>query len=632
MKKSTAGSDEQSSHARKQAHSTLPTSPDYQPIEDYALIGDLHTVALVGRNGSLDWCCLPRFDSPSVFGALLDVHKGGAFRIAPTDMSEVKCQQLYLPESNILLTRFLSREGVGEITSFMPIKQPGAGEHSHQIIRSLSVTHGSLHFTLSCRPGFNYARDEHQLEITREGALFQHKPFDLCLSSPRTLKADGHGGVQAHFTLHAGQTAHFLLESASCEDRCAPREFREEHYHDAFYSTLHYWRNWLAKCQYQGRWRETVQRSALVLKLLTYAPTGAIVAAPTTSLPEAIGGERNWDYRYTWLRDASFSLDSLLTLGFTDEAEAFMHWLDERCHELQSDGPLQPMYGISGEHKLTEHELTHLEGYRQSRPVRIGNGAYTQKQLDIYGECLEAIAIYNRYDAVSYDLWQNVKHLLDWLAQHWQEPDEGIWEVRGGPKRFLHSRLMSWVAFDRAIRVMRQRGWPAPASDWEKLRSQVYQQIMNEGWNADKNSFVQYYGSEAVDASALLLMLTNFTGSREPRMLATIERIRKELASGALVRRYNPRQAADDGFSSQEGTFGACSFWLVENLARTGRLDDARLMLEKLLSYSNHVGLYAEEISPTGEALGNFPQAFTHLALITACTSLNRALDAHRGH
>lgn len=617
----------------KEAKTCLSSSQQegYLPIEDYALIGNLHTVALVGKNGSLDWCCLPRFDSPSVFGALLDVNKGGFFRISPADMSQVKCQQLYLPESNIALTRFLSEDGVGELTEFMPIKQVGTAENHHRIIRSISIVHGSLHFTLLCRPGFHYAQEKHHLDTVPEGAIFRHKCFNLCLSSPQKLESDGQGGVLAHFTLHTGQTVHFLLESTD-EHEPAPHLLSEQEYQRIFQDTLHYWRDWLAQCQYQGRWNEMVQRSALVLKLLTYAPSGAIVAAPTTSLPEAIGGERNWDYRYTWLRDASFTLYSLLTLGFTQEAEAFMQWLDARCHELDKDGILQPMYGITGEHKLTEQTLDHWEGYKKSRPVRVGNGAYTQQQLDIYGELLDAIAIYSRYDAITYDLWQNLHHLLKWLSQHWQDPDEGMWEVRGEPRQFLHSRLMSWVAYDRAIRIARHYGWPAPLEEWMKMRSQIYQQVMCKGWNEKKQSFVQYYGGNALDASSLLMMITDFTGSREPRMVATIERVQQDLASGALVRRYNPKYAASDGFRCQEGNFGACSFWLVHNLARIGRLDEARLMLERLLSYSNHVGLYAEEISPTGQALGNFPQAFTHLALITACTALNQALNTHQKH
>ena len=602
----------------------------YLPIENYALIGNLHTVALVGKNGSIDWCCLPRFDAPSIFGAILDADKAGFFRISPTDMSNIKCQQLYLPETNILLTRFLSSEGVAEITDFMPIKEVGSPEHEHRLIRSVSMVHGSLSFTLVCRPAFNYARDSHQVAISEKGVVFQHQSFHLSLASPLPLEQDEQGGVQVSFTLHSNQTLHFLLESGK-ENRSTPKPLSEEAYQTAFHETSHYWQNWLSQCQYQGRWREMVQRSALVLKLLTYAPTGAIVAAATTSLPESMGGERNWDYRYTWIRDASFSLHSLLTLGLTQEAQAFMGWLDARCHQLKDNGTLQPMYGIDGEQKLEEISLDHLEGYRQSHPVRIGNGAYTQKQLDIYGEMMDAIHIFNRHEAISYDLWLNVRRLLDWLTDHWQDPDEGIWEVRGGPKHFLHSRLMSWVAFDRAIRITRDRGWPAPTEKWVEIRSQIYEQIMNEAWNEKEQSFVQYYGSDAVDASALLLMITGFTGTREPRMLSTMERIQQKLSTGALVRRYT-QGAANDGLKGHEGTFTACSFWLVEDLARAGRLDEARLRLEKLLSYSNHVGLYAEELSPSGEALGNYPQAFTHLALITACYHLDKALNIHRGH
>ena len=614
-----------------EARAGQPPDPSpYLPIEDYAVIGDLHTVALVGKNGSIDWCCLPRFDSPSVFGALLDAGKGGFFRIAPTNQEQpIEHKQLYLPETNVLLTRFISAEGIAEITDFMPVKQIGQNHDQHQIIRSVSVDHGSLSFTLACRPAFNYARDSHSIDLSQEGVIFQSQDLDLGLASPIPLQRDGHGGVSATFTLHAGHSVHFVLESAGRKEH-TPRPLTNEQYQTAFQATLNYWRSWLSQCHYHGRWREMVQRSALVLKLLTYVPTGAIVAAPTTSLPEAPGGSRNWDYRYTWLRDASFSLFSLLTLGFTQEAEAFMGWLDARCHELKGDGRLQPMYGINGEHDLKEVTLDNLEGYRHSKPVRIGNGAYTQKQLDIYGEMMDAIYIFNRFQAVSYDLWQNVLRLLGWLQNHWQEPDEGIWEVRGGPKPFLHSRVMSWVAFDRALRVAHSRGWPAPGEAWTKTRSEIYQQVMNQGWDPHIQSFVQYYGSQAVDASSLLMMIMHFTGSKEPRMLSTIARIQQDLASGALVRRYNPSAAAKDGLGSQEGTFSACSFWLIEDLAFAGRVDEARLLLEKLLSYSNHVGLFAEEISTTGQALGNYPQAFTHLALITACYHLDKALDARK--
>ncbi|MBV9712993.1 MAG: glycoside hydrolase family 15 protein, partial [Ktedonobacteraceae bacterium] len=425
-------------------------APRYQPIEDYAVIGDLHTVALVGKNGSIDWCCLPHFDSPTVFGALLDADKGGFFRISPPQTPGMRFRQLYLPETNILISRFLTVDGVGELTDFMPIKRSGSAKHQHHILRSVSVVRGTLSFEIICKPAFNYARDPHTVTLSSHGAIFHSSSLCLALISSVPLEQDDQGAVRATFTLHQGQSARFLLESAENSDIVA-RDDSHAHYQQSFNETRHYWQGWLAQCQYKGRWREMVERSALVLKLLTYAPTGAIVAAATTSLPETLGGPRNWDYRYTWLRDAAFSLYSLLTLGFTQEAEAFMGWLDARCHELGEHGTLQPMYTIHGGHDLTEITLDHLEGYQQSRPVRIGNGAYKQNQLDIYGELMDAIYIYNKYDAISYDLWQNLRRLLEWLNNHWQDPDEGIWEVRGGPRHFVHSRLMSWVAFDRAL-------------------------------------------------------------------------------------------------------------------------------------------------------------------------------------
>lgn len=608
-----------------QGTSSPPTR--YQPIEDYAVIGDLHTVALVGKNGSIDWLCLPRFDSPSVFGALLDADNGGFFRIAPPDMPGIRYKQLYLPETNILITRFLAVDGVGELTDFMPVK-PGTGVGcDHHLVRSVQVVRGTLSFELRCRPAFNYARDPHTLHLSEGGAVFHSETLSLGLASSIPLEPDGQGGVRATFTLSAGQSLHFLLESAEASDQvpvCPPLC----DYQGSFERTLSYWRNWLAQCQYQGRWREMVQRSALILKLLTYAPTGALVAAPTTSLPETIGGQRNWDYRYTWLRDSAFTLYSLLTLGFTQEAETFMDWLNRCCHTLDEDGSLQPVYSIDGEQTLREMTLDHFAGYRQSRPVRIGNGAFAQRQLDIYGELMDAVYIYNRYQPISYDLWQYLCRLLNWLERHWQDPDEGIWEVRGGPKPFVHSRLMSWVAFDRGLRIARHRGLPAPLESWMQTSARIYEEIMRKGWSEDKRSFVQYYGSDAVDASALLMIPTRFAGPTDPRIRLTIDRVQRELVNDSLVYRYNPQTAADDGLHSLEGTFTPCSFWLAEALARAGQVEEARLLLEKMLTYANHVGLYAEEIGPTGEALGNFPQAFTHLALITACYHVDRALDS----
>ncbi len=625
-------------HQNSMGWEALAVSPDssagYQPIEDYAIIGDLHTAALVGRNGSIDWCCLPHFDSPSVFGALLDARKGGFFRITPSDIPPTHCRQLYVPETNILITRFLSPDGIGEITDFMPVRQAENNkEYASTLIRSVKVVRGSLPFEMTCRPAFNYARDPHTLLLSGERAIFESRALNLGLTASVPLHEDGQGGAYAAFTLHAGQSARFFLHHLEGET-LQPLHISDASYYDLLQQTLHYWRRWLARCRYQGRWREMVQRSALVLKLLTYAPTGAIIAAATTSLPETIEGTRNWDYRYTWLRDASFTLYSFLTLGLTQEAEAFMGWLDARCHEQEESrflSPLQPVYSIEGKHDLSEIVLDHLEGYRKSRPVRIGNGAANQLQLDVYGELLDAVYLFNRHSSLSYDLWVHLRRQLEWLREHWQQPDAGIWEGRGAVRPFVHSRLMSWVAFDRALRIARQRGLAAPFAEWENCSAQIYEQIMRQGWSERRQSFVQSYGSEALDASALLMVPTKFVGPTDPRLLRTLERIQRELSFDSLVYRYRPGQAAEDGLSGEEGTFNACSFWLAESLGRMGRTEEARLMLEKMLSYSNHVGLYAEEMGAIGEALGNFPQAFTHLSLITACYHIDRALDEQKG-
>jgi GH15 family glucan-1,4-alpha-glucosidase len=597
----------------------------YLPIEDHGIIGDLHTVALVGNNGTIDWCCIPSFDAPSIFGSLLDAEKGGFFSIAPQDKPEVRHLQYYLPETNILITRFLTGEGVGEVTDFMPIEPARETTKRHRIIRAVRVVRGSMTFELICRPAFNYARDPHTVALSERGAAFQSASLSLGLFSSTPLEEDGHGGVSATFSLQEGQWAYVLLESTGDQER-EPPHLSPETYQKILLDTKHYWRTWLSQCRYQGRWREMVQRSALALKLLTYAPTGAIVAAPTTSLPESMGGERNWDYRYTWLRDSSLTIHSLLTLGFHEEAEAFADWLKARAAELKEDGSIQTMYTIHGGHDMTELTLDHLDGYRHSRPVRIGNGAYTQLQLDITGEFLDGVYEYMRKRGVYYAGWHYILRLLKWLENNWQGGDEGIWEVRGGRRAFVHSRVMCWVAFDRAIRMAQEQGLPAPLEEWRATRDIIYQEIMEQGWSEEKQSFVQYYGSDAVDASALLISLTRFTAETDPRIVYTIERIQRELMHEPHVYRYRVDAAADDGLTGVEGTFSICSFWLVEALTRAGRLEEARQNLEQMLAYANHLGLYSEEVGPLGEALGNFPQAFTHLALISACHALDQAL------
>lgn len=599
----------------------------YKPIGDYGIIGDLHTVALVGRDGSIDWCCFPHFDSPSLFGALLDDQRGGRFRIAP--LEDGKRQQLYLPETNVLLTRFLHQDGVAELTDFMPIEcdDPGVRPKRHQIIRIVTAVRGVIRFRLECRPAFNFGRDSHTVTLRQAGAIFRSPSMAVGLVSPVPLTT-GPGTVEAEFSLAEGQQLTFFLEQLETEADEYLLEAPQTGEH-AFHDTVRFWRKWLGQCRYIGRWREMVQRSALTLKLLTYAPTGAIVAAPTTSLPEALGGVRNWDYRYTWIRDAAFTLYALLRLGFSKEAGRFMQWLEARCHDLNDDGSLQVLYGIDGRRIGQEEVLLDWEGYRGSRPVRIGNGAVAQRQLDMYGALMDAAYLYNKYGSpISYDNWMGLSRLLDYVCANWEQPDEGVWEVRGGQRHFVYSKVMCWVALDRGIRLADKRGFPADRAKWMDARDRIYLDVMRRGWHPEIGSFIQAYGSDALDASALVMPLVFFVSPTDPRMKSTIEQVQSRLASDALVFRYRQEEAAPDGLPGEEGTFTLCSFWLVEALTRAGRLEEARLTFEKILSYANHLGLYAEELSLTGEHLGNFPQAFAHIGLISAAYNLDRALGS----
>ncbi|MBJ7454887.1 MAG: glycoside hydrolase family 15 protein [Thermoleophilia bacterium] len=595
-----------------------PGEPRYKPIESYGLIGDLRTAALVGRDGAIDWFCPGRFDAPSLFAAILDAGIGGSFRVAP----EIPCpsKQLYLPDTAILLTRFFSHEGVAEVTDFMPV-----GLEPCAIVRRVDVVRGSVGFRMACRPGFDYARSSHRVtaddpRVARFTAE-DGKCTELASSLPLTI--DG-AAATARFRLDAGQGAWFVIQPAG-----AGLRWEGDRVAETLNATRDFWRSWLSQSHYDGRWREMVSRSAITLKLCTYAPTGAMVASPTCSLPEAIGGGRNWDYRYAWLRDSAFTAFAFQRLGFYDEAQQFARWLEERCREADPEDPeLQIVYAIDGGRDLTEVDLSHLEGYRGSRPVRIGNGAYDQLQLDVYGELMDAVYLSNKQEPISWELWTSLRRLLDWLAENWQRPDEGIWEVRGGRRHFVYSRLMCWVAFERAMRMQSQRGLPGNTIRWRAVRDEIYEEIMAKGWSEERQSFVQYYGGTVLDASNLLMPLVKFIGPRDPRMLATLAAIERDLVSDSLVYRYDPQKASDDGLGgTEEGSFSLCSFWLVECLTRAGRTEDARLVFEKMLTYANDLGLFAEEVGDTGEALGNFPQAFTHLGLISAAWDLNKALD-----
>ena len=597
----------------------------YLPIAEHGLIGDLHTVALVGTDGTIDWYCCPRFDSSSVFAAILDADRGGLFRISP-DCDGWSSKQLYLPDTNILITRFLMPDGVGEVQDFMPPPRTGQAAHRHRIIRRVLAVRGQMRFLVDVAPRFDYARARHDVTLTQHGALFRSSELELSLSASDPLEIVDDTDIRAHIELRAGETAIFVLGRVKGGQTAVA--YSEDDIDVAFDATVAFWRGWLRHSRYSGRWREMVHRSALTLKLLTYAPTGAIVAAPTTSLPEVLGGERNWDYRYTWMRDAAFTVYALIRLGFTEEAVAFMNWLEGRFRHAAAceSGPLQIMYGIDGTEDLPETELSHLEGYMGSRPVRIGNGAAKQLQLDIYGELTDAVYLCNKYATPIYhDGWMELTRNLEWLIAHWDQPDEGIWETRAGRQDYTYSRLMSWVAVERAIRIARQRGLPADLPRWMAARDSIYNQVMTRGWHPGRRAFVQHYDTDVLDASLLLMPLCKFIAPTDPRWLSTLDAITNELVSDSLVYRYNA-DSSPDGLAGEEATFSLCSFWWVEALTRAGRLDEARLAFEKMLTYANHVGLYSEEIGPTGEQLGNFPQAFTHLALISAAYNLDRQL------
>jgi GH15 family glucan-1,4-alpha-glucosidase len=607
----------------------------YPAIEDHGLIGDLQTAALVAADGTVDWFCAPRFDSPSIFASLLDHRNGGHFSIAP-DGVEYVTKQLYLPGTPILITRFMSADGVGEVVDFMPIAGDRVTDR-HRLVRMVRVVRGHMRFRLECEPRFNYGRDRAEARYAEDGATFRSPTMTMNVNAARRdrrlvrqeeVQLTGQG-LLAFADLNSGDVGGMVLETFP---EGPVRAVSPEEILRLFEQTRDFWRGWIGRSRYRGRWREAVERSAMTLKLMTYAPTGALVAAPTAGLPEQVGGERNWDYRFTWIRDASFSVYALLGLGFTSEAEAFLRWLNDRVHDAaERSTPLQIMYRIDGSPDLEEETLNHLEGYRGSRPVRIGNGAAGQLQLDIYGEAMDSVYLADTHGlGMSHDGWSSFLVLMDWLCDHWDEPDDGIWETRGGRQDFVYGRLMSWVAFDRAIRLAQGRGRPADVGRWSNMRDMIYRQVMERGFHPKREAFVQHYATDVLDASLLYMPLVGFIAPSDPMWQSTLRAMDTELVSDSLVYRYDPA-ASPDGLRGSEGTFTICSFWYVDALARSGRLEDARLTFEKMLTYSSPLGLYSEEIAPTGEQIGNFPQAFSHLSLISAALNLDYQLDHGAG-
>jgi pentatricopeptide repeat protein len=600
----------------------MPSS--YPPIADHGLIGDLQTAALVSTEGTVDWFCLPRFDSPSVFASLLDHEKGGHFALHAVDDCVTK--QMYQPDTAILITRFLSTKGVAEVIDFMPIENPDVVTDHHRIGRAVRGVRGELEFEAEVQPRFDYGRESHTTHVDGTSAVFEAPSLTLHLNGTIPLQQDGRD-VRSRFRVRAGDFTGVVIESSQ------KSEIGHGEMIKLFIDTVDFWKSWLHQSRYQGRWREAVARSAMTLKLMTYAPTGGLVAAPTAGLPEQVGGERNWDYRYTWVRDASFSVYALLGLGYTEEAARFSMWLRNVMEEAAGDDgpPLKLMYRVDGSSDLDEELLDHFEGYRGSSPVRVGNGAADQLQLDIFGEAMDSIHFADRATAgIGSGGWQGIIGMIDWLCEHWDQPDEGIWETRGGRKPFTYSRVMEWVAFDRAIKMALEHGRPADIERWRRERDEIYRWIMTKGWNDSKKAFVQHHGSDVLDASLLLMPLVGFVSPGDEKWLSTLTAMDNVLVSDSLVYRYDPK-ASPDGLRGSEGTFSLCTFFYVDALARSGRLEEARLVFEKMLTYSNHVGLFAEEIGLTGEQLGNFPQAFTHLALINAAINLDYQLDHGAG-
>ena len=594
---------------------TTGSAGGYPPIADYAAVGDGRTVALVGRDGSVDWCCMPDIDSPAVLCRILDRDRGGWFRVAPQEA--LSSMRSYVGDTNVLATEFTTPTGRVRVTDFMPITN-GAAE-APAIVRVVDGVDGTVDVEVALRPTFDYARGQSTIRLTPGGAEANGQGGSVVLRAPVRLDADG-GCVTGVRRVGAGERFSVVLAWGDGTGYAAAGDT------DALLrQTLAYWEDWSTRCTYDGPYTALVRRSALVLKLLAFAPTGAVVAAPTASLPEDVGGERNWDYRYTWLRDASLILFALQAIGYHDEADAFFGWLQDLC--IKCRGDLRIMYTVNGGEDLPEQVLGHLDGYRGSKPVRVGNAAATQTQLDIYGAVLDAAHLHldAGHGRLDPQMWEVLRKVADLAAARWAEPDEGIWEVRGPARHFLYSKLLCWVALDRAVHLATEYDLPGNTRRWQTVRDEIRHAVLDRGYDQTLGAFTQSFGDPTLDASALVVPLVGLLPPDDPRVRSTVDAVQRRLTSHGLVYRYRPGEARD-GLAGEEATFALCSFWLVDNLALAGRVDEARELFERVTAYANDVGLLAEEIDPsTGQLLGNYPQGFTHLGLIRSALAIAEA-------
>jgi GH15 family glucan-1,4-alpha-glucosidase len=601
------------------------TLQEYKAISDYGMIGDQRTSALVGLDGSIDWLCLPRFDSPSVFAALLDRKRGGAFRITP-DYPEFESMQNYDGPTSVLATEFRADPGRVKVVDFMPcFKVNGIKVSMSEVHRRVTCLEGKFDIEIRVEPRPEYGAEVPRVEfLSGAGYSFipQHENNRQKLALVTSLRFDEQrGSLRRVLSMREGDRSDFVLRYGGLE----PHHSREMGTSIKLRETRAYWSRWARRSKYGGKWREMVLRSALTLRLLTYSPTGAILAAPTTSLPEEIHGIRNWDYRYSWIRDSSFVLWAFHSIGIDKPADRYLDWLTSIFY--LTSGDLQVMLGINGERDLTEDVLKSLEGYMRSAPVRTGNGAWNQFQLDVYGILLDALWFSHKHmGGISGKIYNNLlRPIVETVEERWVEPDRGMWEVRGRPQHFVYSKMWCWVALDRAVKVADELQMKDDSARWSRVRDEIRNSIMTKGWDESLGSFVRSYGSKQLDAANLLMPQVRFIDAGDPKMRSTIEKTMEVLMTGGeLFYRY----LSNDGLPGEEGAFLSCSFWLVNCLTLLGRLDEAEKLLTSLTRYSNHLGLFSEEVDPkSGAMLGNFPQAFTHMAFITAAVGLSRALE-----